>query len=384
MSHRFPVAVAAALAFAGAASGQITFRLDANIDVSSTANGANPQFIGSNPSAVAWNGTSLWLGGYNASGVTANTGIVRVDTPLTAPTFGTAFGLVSTSNTRGITGLAVQGSTLAASFDNGTVAIPANPGDNSVRAFNANDGSVRWRIGDPAPAANDNTRRGNGVAFDPGFNGAGTNQGVAYLSIGSGRRHVLDTTTGAYINGQNAGAVINLTPTSTTWRDLAFDPATGDLYARESNRVTKAVRNGDNSFTGGGSTVLAPLTTTTTVDNENIAFVNSSQAGKLLAVNDRSVTTSGQAFTSVVKFFDTNGNAVSYSIVNPFGLTDIAATGNGAYDFAWDPVSQSLAISDFANRRVYLITPVPEPAGLLAAASAVGVVGWVRRRRVSY
>jgi hypothetical protein len=73
------------------------------------------------------------------------------------------------------------------------------------------------------------------------------------------RRHLLAESNGAYINGQNAGAIVNFNPSQTTWRDHAYNPVTGDLFTRESNRVGKAIRNGDNSFTTNPATCGRPL-----------------------------------------------------------------------------------------------------------------------------
>lgn len=343
-------------ALAGAANADVQLYNFATVDISGLTG------IGNNPSAIAWNGSDLYVGGYNNSGGTANTGIARVQWALSGSPSTSTFGVFSTNNARGITGLAWKNGKLAAALDNG-----AGSGD-SVRVFDA-AGNLSWRIGTSAP---DTSRRGNGVAFDPGFNGAGTNQGVAYLSIGSGRRHLLNDTTGAYINGQNAGGIINFAPTSTTWRDLVFDSATGDLYTRESNRIGKAVRNADNGFTGAASTVIAALTTASAVDNQNIEFMNLS-GNKFLIANDRSSVSGGQAFASIVKMFDTAGVAQT---INWNGFT--AASGNGAYDFSFDAGSQTLAVSDFVNRKVYIFA-VPAPSAALVLGIA-GVMAGRRRR----
>lgn len=362
------VAILAVAGIAGAASAQVQLDLRAVVDLSSISN-VNTG-IGTNPSAVAWNGTDAWVAGYNSSGATNSTAVVRVSNVLSAPAFGARFGAFATANNRGITSLAIQGDRLAVGLDNG-----AGSGD-SVRQFSASAETLTWRIGDPA-AGNDSTRRGNGVGFDPGFNGGGTNQGVAYLSIGGGRRHLLNTTTGQYINGQNAGAIINFAPTATTWRDLAFDPATGDLYTREANRIGRAVRSGDNAFTGSASTAIGGLTAVTTVDSQNIAFVNSSTAGNLLIVNDRTVVNPGQAFGTVVRAFTTTGTSVPLQFLLN-GSAWSAPTGNGAYDFSYDAATNSLAVVDFANRNLYIFQiPTPGAAALLG----LGSLAAFRRRR---
>jgi hypothetical protein len=350
---------------AGAASG-IDLTYLKTIDISSFSSSSTAaNYIGSNPSAVAWDGQDLYVGGYNQAGAAAPTAINRVSAALNVSSLGaTSFGAISTPNSRGLTSLAVRGGVLAAGLDSG-----AGNGD-SVRAFNVTltSPTLNWRIGTV-----DTTRRGDGVAFDPGFNGAGTNQGVAYLSIGGGRRHLLNTTTGAYINGQNAGAIINFNPVSTVFRDLAFDPATGDLYTRESNRVGKAVRSGDNSFSGGGSTYIVSANANGSIDNENIEFVNSPNQGNFVLYNDRSSVAGGQAFTNVVKAISTSGASLPLNLIG-FSALD----GNGAYDFSYNAASNTLAVSDFSNRQVYLFgVPTPGTLGLLGIA---GIAAGRRRR----
>lgn len=332
-----------------------------SIDTSTTADSVNNAagYVGNNVSAIAWSGTDLYIGGYNQSGGTATTAIAKITDATGNQSFGNAFGAVATTNSRGISGLAYKNGKLAAALDNG-----AGSGD-SVRAFD-NAGNLNWRIG---TSASDTTRRGNGVAFDPGFGGAGSNQGVAYLSIGSGRRHLLDANTGAYINGQNAGGVINFSATSTVWRDLVFD-TNGDLYTRESNRIGKAVRTGDNSFST--QVAIGGLTASGTVDNENIELM-AYNANKYLIVNDRSSAAGGQAFGTVIKIFDTAGNLQT---INWHGFDLSAAAGNGAYDFSYNSTTGILAVSDFAKRQVYLFS-VPAPG----AASVLGLAGLMASRR---
>ena len=356
------LALAAGLA-TGAQAAVISMSLIQTIDTTSTSNSANAEYVGNNVSAIAWNGSSLYVGGYvSAAG---NTGISRYNGGVWSAAFGVA---ATAQGSRGFTGLAVKGNTLAAGWDGGANSV------NSVRAFNATTGAQNWATGGGTPDA---TRRASGGAnFDPGFNGAGTNQGVSYLALGSGRRHLEDTTTGNYINGQNAGAIINFTPAGTTWRGHAFDSATGDLYTRESNRVGKAVRNGDNSFatiSGAQSNVIYSTVVASGVDNQNIAFASTTAYGNLIFLNDRSSAANGQAFASVIKCIDTTG-AVQTLNLGAFS----ALNGNGAYSFSFDAGTQTLAISDFANRAVYIFA-VPAP-GATAMLGLAGLIAGRRRR----
>lgn len=354
------LAVVAGLAAASQA--QVNMTLLKTIDTSSTATNTNTNFVGSNVSGIAWNGTDLYVAGYNASGATANAGMAKLSNALGAGTWSNTFGAISTPNSRGFSSLAIKGNTLLAGWESGAGNV------NSVRGFNATALTQSWATGGGTPDA---SRRGSAVAFDPGFNAGGTNVGASYLSIGSGRRHVMDASTGAYINGQNAGDIINEASGTSNWRGMAFDSATGDLYARESNRVFKAVRTADNSFAA--STILNAYTTATTIDNQNIAFMNITGLGKVLIANDRSATSGGQVFTSVIKITDTNGVAQT---INWNGF--VAANGNGAYNFSFDQASQTLAISDFANRQVYIFAvPTPGTAALLGLGGLLAA----RRRR---
>ncbi len=330
------------------------------IDLSVTSDATSASSIGSNPSAVAWNGTDLYVSGFNASGNAGNSAIVRVSNALGAGAIGTSFGAFSVPDGRGYSGLAVQGNTLLASLDTGAGTA------SSEQAFNL-DGTFRWNI-----VATDQARRGTaGPAFDPGFGGTAT--AASGLVLGSGRRARFDLTTGTAINTFSGGPIINFATAATTWRDHVYDPATGDLYTRESNRVGKAVRTADQAFAV--QTVLVANTTATNVNGQNLAFVND-LTGNTILFNDRSVTTP-QSFASVVKAVDASGNAVA---VNTFGFSP--ADGNGYYDFSWDARTRTLAVSDFSARTVTIFAttqPVPEPGTL--AALGFGAAALLRRRR---
>lgn len=138
-------------AISSGAHAQIVLNLITQVDLSATASAStSPSYIGNNISAVAWNGSTAWVGGYNQGATGTPTAIVSVSNVLTTPLLGTSFGSLPTNNSRGITSLAINGNTLAAAYDNGS-----GNGD-SVRSFDPTTNALNWRIG---TAASDATRR---------------------------------------------------------------------------------------------------------------------------------------------------------------------------------------------------------------------------------
>jgi hypothetical protein len=311
------------------------FKLLNTVDLTSTSVAANPQFIGTAPSAVAWENGDLIVAGFNAGTTAAPTAITRVSNVLTAsPTFGTAFGAIAaTPSQRGYSGLAAQGGKIAASHDFGSNQT------NAWRLYN-NDGTLAW-------SSIESGRGMSGIDFNPGF--GSVDSGVSYLAQGSGRVRLADAATGALVYTSANGAIINLTPTATGWRDMVFDPATGDLYTRVNNDVSKHVRTGGNVYTP--NTRIVDVTDVSTVAGQNIEFLNTS-GGNFLLYNDRASSATGQTFASRLKMVTTSGAAVAAV----FGPTPCFSPANatGYYDFSWDAANGRLAVLDFFNRRVYV------------------------------
>ncbi len=212
------------------------------LDIGSTANSANPHSIGSNPMAIAWSGTQLYVAGFNSSASTINTAITQITNPNAAPglnvvpTFASSFGTLSTNASRGYTGLALTGGKLGAAWDSG-----ANS-PNAIQGFDTSSNAFLWNLtASGTTTTNVGTSRGMaGIGVDPGYQGnpAAGGGGFAWTTQGSGRRAENDPTTGVptYVlsgsttpaNPGSVGGMI-LSSSSTLWRDMTFDPASGDL-----------------------------------------------------------------------------------------------------------------------------------------------------------
>ena len=381
----------------------------ARFDLGATSTAGNAAFIGSNPAAVAWNGSRLWVAGYNGSGATGTTSIVEITnatqqglvTATYSPTFGAITGV---PNTRGYTGLAISGTLIGASFDLGSNS------PNGIQGFSTANQKLWDLSASGTNTANIGTTRGfAGPAFDPGFQGnPAQGGGLAWVTQGQGRRFLNDSVSGSSIYtptanvppGAQQGMIINTNPVSTNWRDIAFDPATGDLYTRTNGNVARTNRTGANTDQSpGGVAGQSDLIFTTGTTNNNLgnnlgymnavtsgtfnSFVNN-YAGDLLVFNDRASTASGQSPLSVIKFLTTSGSTITPTWTFLNGSTP--ANGSGLYDFSWDASTQTLAVMDFSNRGVSIFTTaVPEPSTwAMAGLAGIALTGhgmWRRRRR---
>ena len=134
------------------------------------------------------------------------------------------------------------------------------------------------------------------------------------------------------------------------------------------------MRTGDNSFAGSSSSILVPLTVATGVDNQNLAFCNSTAFGKFLIFNDKQTSGNGQVFLnttttpSVVKAATaTDGTTLTLDL-GSFNAPNSAAS----YDFSFDVPTQTLAITDFGNRRLFVFR-VGVPVSVTGKLNSVGV-----------
>jgi len=345
------LAVTALGAVVASANADFGLQLLGTVNVDQTADPGNASFIGNNPSAVAWNGSDVWVAGFNASGVEANTGIAKITDALGAQTFGATFGALATPNDRGFSGLDMKAGTLAAAWDDG--ASDAN----GIRAFVG--GALAWA---------QEGRGGSGIAHDPGF--GGVDSGVAWTQFGSGRRALNDTDTGAPIYTLSDGMII-LTGEGTFWRDMDFSPD-GDIWLREGNNLIGFDRTGGNSLTN--QQIPFNPSDADFVNGQNLSYL-ATGFGDFIIFNDRDDAGASQSPDDVLKVYDVANDV----IIDLTGVAGLADLGNGYYDFDYHAPSGTLAISDFANRNVHIYQVIPTPATvtLLGAAGLLAV----RRRR---
>jgi len=369
MSKLMMTAAVLATMSGAAMAADIEMNLIKQISLTSVVDPAATNRIGSNVSAVAWNGSKLYVAGFNQSGASLSTGIVEVSDALGTASFGSRFGSLTTPNLRGFSGMAIQGNRLIAGCDTGASIA------GGYASFNTASNTV---------VASKTLRGFTGPAFDPGFNGTGSTAGqFAYSGTGSGRRGAFNLETGSDIFTLSTGMIWNNNPSGafpapgTNNRDLAFDPSTGDIYGRAANAIVKGVRSGDNSISNAGGTAIftnygtGGQSAAANVNQQNLAFIDLGALGKFIMFNDRPASASG-SFSTFIKAIDTNGVAKTISL-NGFDIT----SGTGAFDFSYDAASKTIAISDFSNSNVYIFSVIPAPS----AAALLGLGGLVAGRR---
>lgn len=325
-----PSSVLLATALASAPlSAQVAFTLIAEIDVANAVSG-----IGNNVAAVAWNGTDLFVAGFNGSTASQAVAINKLSAALTNPSWGTPFGgQPTTPSNRGYLNLAIDAANgrLVAGYDNGG----SDP-----------NGLTCWDL-QGNPLWSKNMRGGAGLGFDPGRPGGNpaVGRGVAWGAFGQPGRALQNAATGADIWTTANGMNVLVAGSGTFLRDWDFDPATGDIYIRSSNDVFVGRRTGDNVTV---TSVLFDLVDANLVNQQNICFL-STPTGSVVLCNDRATSAGNQAFANVIRAVRTTG----VEQVIDWG-TFVPNTGAAAYDFSYDRATNTLAISDYFLRKVYL------------------------------
>ena len=377
------LAVAVALSPLTAAQAQVTltevsrFNLDTIVSATIADGSLNSRYVGNQVNSVGWNGSRLFVAGFVSSSLGGdydNQGIIEIANASTTGVvtsgnvqYGSRFGFFPGVNQRGYTGLSLSGNRVYASLDLGT-AYPASVAP----------GMAGYDVSGTTPVqswALNNVRGSVHVATDPGYVVSGSSQGgagVAWGTFGTG-------STSRILNNPANGAYIYTTATTGStaqgmqWRlpspempqfarSLSFDPDTGDIYGRTGNWVTKAVRTGSNAT----ATPIALWNTYTgsNVLGQNLAFMSNTTNGDLVVFNERSDSSYPQTFTQAINIISSSGAAqsVSWNFLTGTGSGYTTVTKTGWYDFAFDPVTQTLAVAQPQEYRVSIFklgSPAP-------------------------
>lgn len=336
---------------AAAANGQVTFNLLNQIDLTATQDSQGSSYIGSNPATVAWDGTDMYVAGWNnGRGDGDINAIIRVPDAANSDALGSTFGAFGTPNFRGYLSIDVRDGKLAAAYETGGNNV------NGLSQWSLGSLTQDWAVETRPVSAN----------YDPAVNGGNA---VSWAQFGSGRLRVTNASDGSLIYSGSDGPIVYPGSGGTLWRGQDID-VNGNIYMRENNQVIAADRTGENSTTN------VRFIATPTGAGQSGQFVNAINTGfgDFVIYNDR--TGAASTFGDSVTVIDTNGNAVS---VNWNGIDTGLATATAWFDFDYDAASGTLALIDFSNRQAYIFSVVPAPASL--ALLGLGGLAAARRRR---
>ncbi len=425
MKKHLALAAAAGLPLAGVAFAQNLY-LESTQDVALLSDSVNNPgfFVGNNPSAIALVGDSLFVAGFNNTGVTASGQVVKIENIFGERVFRTIpTSVTSLPAFRGFTGMAYTSNFgLLVSFDAGGVGTAG-----SIRRYDV-DTQLNPILVTAAPAGL-SPRGGAGPAWDYGFNAqgfvrmdinsfnCGTGQTVADGPInftdpvaaivefagygcGGGAPFAnsvqqqgpfgVDSTTFDMLNDRvydasavNASGGVASPRTAvagnggslsgTFYRDIDVHPTTGLVAVRANNDlaiVNRGANNG-NDFSNPNITnglILVDGGDAPFVNGQNVSILWGMPGGDVVAYNFRDNGAAGQAFAGKIRFVNTDGTPAATQLLNADGSTFDAALGNGYYDLFWDGQNQRLAIADFNNRQIYIFG-VDQPSTCPACAA---------------
>ena len=334
--------------------------------------GAGSSF-GTNPSAVAFDGTTAYVGGFNNSGVEGNVGVVAVSDLF--GTFGSSTKTGLAGTLRSVpAGRAIEGVAYDAATTSFLTATSTGPSTGVLSRYTTAGANVFDTV-------NPDGVRPFAVGADPLAPG-GDSSLAAFLTSGSGRRLGVDIDDGSLVyarSGENAGGVIFDGALNTTFRGLDFK-SDGDLAYATRNGFAVYDRTGLNSF----AQTSAILSGGADNIGRDIAFLEGAgpDGGDLLAIVARDSASLGGTSISDTNVFitDLQGNIVQTLTGSESGLSAAFANDTKSLDYAIAPDgTPTLVITDFVERRLD-VYQIPEPTTL--ALAGLGGLTLLRRRRV--
>lgn len=369
--------------------------------------GTNQLLVGSTIFSLAFDGTDIYLAGFNGSAdpwvQIGHVVDVFAGGPNRAGLFNPLDPLdVNTSSrrtppgSRGYTGLDwMPGAGLLAVIDTGASAA------GSVITYDTETQQTPILDGVSTPV------RGLGaVSWDPGPDGNGYDVDGDTISDGPQPalllqpvdpkgplgvvRPTLSTALGDAIYapvpgpGELQGPILEFAPNTTDraglggtfWRGFDFSPdgryivavADGDLVIAERD-LMNFVFNRIVVQSSPGTPGDAPF-----IVGQQCTFVDNYDGQDFVVMNRRLTTAAGQAFTNNVRLYSTAGTQISYALFDETGIPLALPAGAGLYDFAWHEPSQTLAILDTGTHIVHFFRPNPPAQRLCADQNQDGLV----------
>ncbi len=383
---------------AAGASAQIDLHRVGTHDIAVLSDASAPDFparyIGNAPTAIAFDGVNLYVGGANTSGGMVTVQIVRINNVLGTPTYTLIPETIgqteeAAAGYRGFDWDPASRRLLATRYR--TTAEASYEGAISLLTFDESGALIDIQR---SHVSNFDDGAETGPAFDYGFGGAGFdylpfdpavtpigdnvadgpvpatlypgNQAIIGMFESVDGEYNLNTLPGlAYYDFLGVFWMISQTSAFTDWRDLDVHPATGMIVARTENQLLISSRSSNNTPEAVplAGRITPPHGAASVPLGQNCEILHDLPAGDVVIWNNRWDTASGKPFDLVhhansladetevvINWFDVDGTPLT------FGEGADIAHGNGLYAYSWDADSQTLAVCDSANKLVHFFS----------------------------
>jgi hypothetical protein len=392
---------------AGSACGQIELHRVATDDINDfrDSSGTNSLFVGSTIYSMAFDGTDVYIAGFNGAtnpwvqvghiidvfaGGPNRSGLIDFTDPLNPSQNPAISSRRVAPGSRGYASLDwFPGGGLLSVYDHGSALV------GSLMTWD-----TETQITPIASGSGVDAVRGLGAgAWDPGPDGLGYDTDGDGLSDGpipsfilqpvdpNGplglRRPDLSTALGDAVYaanpgmGEAQGPILEFAPGTTDraglggtfWRGLDFSPDGQFIVAVADADLVIAQRDLMNNVTtrivvesSPGTPGDAPF-----IVDQQCTFLNNFDGQDLIVYNRRLVGNPPQAFLNNARFVTTAGAAVTATLFDENGDPLALPDGAGLYDFAWHEPTQTLAVLDGTANIIHFFRPEPPVTGRLCA-----------------